>query len=426
MRRLKLTLLLAVLCAPAFAQHYYFPPPGMTYNPVTGAVGGGSYNATLLGTAFQLNGANGLSAVTDPGGGFSLFVGQGAGTNAGVAGAAKGFFTCMGFNSCGGAGGGNINPGVNIENTAFGWSAGSLWTTGQFDTALGTGAMRNETTGTNNVAVGADSMGLSVGAGNSVGVGVNTLKNGAPSQSVAIGVADLQGGATSTAVNDIAIGFNAMSSAALTTAQQDVAVGFQSMANATTASQDVAVGYNSLNAALTDTNNTGLGFRAGQNTNGGTVNTFVGAFAGMANVNGSNNTVVGARSSAPGAMGSGNILLGANLDLLTTSTSNEINLGGLIFYNNASVAAPAVTACGTSPSIDAHANNRSGTVTVGTVAAASCTVTFAGSGYTTWNHCRVTSQTTLAAFAYSYTKTVLTVTGTSLVGDLFDYDCDGY
>lgn len=86
--------------------------------------------------------------------------------------------------------------------------------------------------------------------------------------------------------------------------------------------------------------------------------------------------------------------------------------------------APTVSACGTGPAIDAHATDGTGTVTVGTIAAASCTVTF-NLPYSTWNHCRVTSQSTIASFAYSYTLSVITVTGTSLVGDKFDYDCDG-
>lgn len=85
---------------------------------------------------------------------------------------------------------------------------------------------------------------------------------------------------------------------------------------------------------------------------------------------------------------------------------------------------PVVSACGTGPAIDGHATDSAGTVTVGTVAAASCTVTFAAA-FSTWNHCRVTSQSTIASFAYSYTLAAITVTGTSLVGDKFDYDCDG-
>lgn len=86
-------------------------------------------------------------------------------------------------------------------------------------------------------------------------------------------------------------------------------------------------------------------------------------------------------------------------------------------------AAPAVSSCGTSPSIDANATDTVGTVTVGS-STASCTITFAVA-YATFNHCRVTSQQNLAAFAYSYTKTAITVTATALGGDVVDYNCDG-
>lgn len=85
--------------------------------------------------------------------------------------------------------------------------------------------------------------------------------------------------------------------------------------------------------------------------------------------------------------------------------------------------APAVSACGTSPSIDSHATDASGTVTVGSTAT-SCTITF-NVAYVTYNHCRVTSGSTLTAFAYSYTKTAITVAATALGGDLVDYECDG-
>lgn len=85
--------------------------------------------------------------------------------------------------------------------------------------------------------------------------------------------------------------------------------------------------------------------------------------------------------------------------------------------------APAVTSCGGSPSIDGNASDSSGTVTVGSVAT-TCTVTFA-SAYTTFNHCRVVSQSSISGLAYSYTKTAITVTASVLGGDLFDYECDG-
>jgi hypothetical protein len=111
----------------------------------------------------------------------------------------------------------------------------------------------------------------------------------------------------------------------------------------------------------------------------------------------------------------------------TANPTTEFQGTGLITINPHvaySGASPIVSACGTGPTIDAHASDNTGTVNVGTVAAASCTVTFA-SAFTTWNHCRITSQSTIASFAYSYTLAAITVTGTSLVGDKFDYQCDG-
>lgn len=103
------------------------------------------------------------------------------------------------------------------------------------------------------------------------------------------------------------------------------------------------------------------------------------------------------------------------------NAGSKLTIGGHYAYNTG---LPVVSACGTSPSIDAHATDSSGTVTVGTVSASSCTITFANA-YSTWNHCRVTSQGVVASLAYSYTLSAITVTATSLVGDLLDYGCDG-
>jgi len=85
--------------------------------------------------------------------------------------------------------------------------------------------------------------------------------------------------------------------------------------------------------------------------------------------------------------------------------------------------APTLSACGGSPSIDANASDFSGRVTVGS-AATSCTVTFANA-FGTYNHCNVTSETTLAAFTYSYNLSAITISATTLSADVVDYSCDG-
>lgn len=137
----------------------------------------------------------------------------------------------------------------------------------------------------------------------------------------------------------------------------------------------------------------------------------------------SNNSALGNNSYGVGGTWNAG---GASINLGTSNTSGQNSgkaflLTGIGFVGTA----PVVSACGTGPAIDANATNLSGTVTVGTVAAATCTVTFASSGFTTYDHCSVTPQTPLATFAYSYTKTAITVTAASLIGEVFDYRCDG-
>lgn len=84
--------------------------------------------------------------------------------------------------------------------------------------------------------------------------------------------------------------------------------------------------------------------------------------------------------------------------------------------------APAITACGSSPSIDAQANDISGTVTAGS-GATGCVITF-NAAYGSYNHCRVTFESSLTAASYSYTKTAITLAATALSGNI-DYECDG-
>lgn len=106
---------------------------------------------------------------------------------------------------------------------------------------------------------------------------------------------------------------------------------------------------------------------------------------------------------------------GANVGSMTSSAAGHMRVP-------ANGSAPAISACGGSPAIDANANDASGTVTFGS-AATTCTITF-NIAYTTFAHCLVTFQSSLAAEAYSYTRTAITITATALSGNA-DYRCDG-
>ena len=306
------------------------------------------------------------------GGTENLFIGDKAG--AGFSGSSS-YNTGIGLFSCGGGG-------TNV---------------GSHNTCLSVDAGRNISGNVGSNVMLGDGAGRNVASSNNVFIG-----------SLAVGSSSVNNAGLVTGGYNVAIGYSALNS--LSTANQTTAVG--SLAGSgNNGGGNVFVGYNSSSATGSNVQDTFIGYQAGKNATGGFSNVLIGwNVASSTYVNGSND-----------------IIIGANLDTLGPSTNNEINIGGLLFYNNNSTAAPAVSACGASPSIDAHANNRSGTVTVGTGATASCTVTFAGTGYATWNHCRVTPQTaSLVAFGYSYTTTVLTVTGTSITSAKFDYDCDGY
>jgi hypothetical protein len=408
MTKLSKIIAIAALLLPGIASAQFYN----IFGPVTGLMVGNvnspqttlatsaNVTATWVGTncatgaVLELNG-NCIPAVVlaDSLADLSYAFGPGALVGANLSTALKGYVVAFGEDAVGGAGAG-YNPGaVNAEITAIGWRTGSSLTTGTFDTYIGTGVGRSETTGTNNTGVGVDTQGLSVGDTSCVGVGVGAEKTGTCSTSVALGNSVLIGQASSAYSANVGVGSNVLSSASLTTASNETAIGANALANEQNGNYNLAAGTNAGQACTT-----------------------------------CQHMVILAPTSSAAVCGTGSndIIIGYLQDCLAAGTSGEIDIGGLLFYNMASVSAPAVTACGTTPAIDTHANNRSGTVTVGTGAAASCTITFAGGGYTTWNHCRVTSQASIAAFAYSYTLTVITVTATSLLTDKIDYDCDGF
>lgn len=266
-----------------------------------------------------------------------------------------------------------VNNTSGFGNTALGYLSGQNITTGSGIVAIGTGAAQTATTGNSNILISAD------------------VFSGNTQEGVCVG------GTTKCGTTDTAIGYHALS------------------ATASDSRGNTAVGAFSLSSS----NGTG-----GSN---GRFNAAVGYLSGVTITTGYDNTILGTNvASTTLTTGHDNIIIGtsATIDALSASQANEINIGGLIFGNANSLAAP-VPLGGTSPTIDAHANNKSGTVTFGSGALTSGTITFAGSGYGTWNHCRVTPHATLAAFGYSYSLTAITVTATTLTSAVVDYDCDG-
>lgn len=263
--------------------------------------------------------------------------------------------------------------------------------------------------GTYTVTNFAHGIGLTIASTN-IAVGI-AIVNGTQTQSIGVGTGALNGQSSTNSTDNIAFGDNAVGgNGALTTGSHNTGFGTSSLAALTTGSANIAIGTSAGNNITTGSNNSTFGSSSGDGLTTGSFNVCLGQFTCSSNAN----------------TGNSNIVIGAGLDVTASGIGNQIDIGGIVFYNNTTAAAPAVTACGTSPSIDSRANNKSGTVTSGSGVLTSCTVTLAGSGYITWNHCRVTPHQSDAGFAYSYTKTVIMVTATSLTSEVFDYDCDGY
>lgn len=99
-------------------------------------------------------------------------------------------------------------------------------------------------------------------------------------------------------------------------------------------------------------------------------------------------------------------------------------IAGHFSYSGSVPSITAGAACGTgTPVIESHSTDNAGTVTIGTVAT-SCVITFANA-FSTYNHCRVTSQGVISGLAYVYTKSAITISASVLGGDTVDYNCDG-
>lgn len=114
----------------------------------------------------------------------------------------------------------------------------------------------------------------------------------------------------------------------------------------------------------------------------------------------------------------GTLQVTATTTIGTATTTFQIFANGHI---NATGTLPTVSSCGSTPVI--RGTDVAGEVTVGTGIVASCTVTFQFA-YAAKPICQLTPETAgIASLAYSYTTSTITFTGTSLTGDLVDFDC---
>lgn len=118
------------------------------------------------------------------------------------------------------------------------------------------------------------------------------------------------------------------------------------------------------------------------------------------------------------------ILGGAARADVVSAPLSQFGAGGVPDHlATAQATAPALTSCGTSPSI--VGTDTAGEVTLGTGTPTGCTITF-NVAYVAAPYCVVTWQATpLASQSYTISNTAITLTQTATSSDKVDYICIG-
>jgi hypothetical protein len=126
----------------------------------------------------------------------------------------------------------------------------------------------------------------------------------------------------------------------------------------------------------------------------------------------------------------------ANTDLLINRTETAVGSGAQLLFDaqvggvskfrvtnkghiNTNGTAPALTSCGTSPTIVTGSNDNSGTFTMGATGTG-CVVTFS-TAYTNTPSCQVTAQTLANMVSYTKTNAAITLVGSP---GTYDYEND--
>lgn len=100
---------------------------------------------------------------------------------------------------------------------------------------------------------------------------------------------------------------------------------------------------------------------------------------------------------------------------------NFIEYLDTIGHHRVTGSTPALTSCGTSPSISG--TDIAGLVTMGTVTPTGCVITFANA-HTNVPYCTVTWQANLASMQYTISATAITLVQTATSSNKVNYRCD--
>ena len=223
--------------------------------------------------------------------------------------------------------------GNNFGNAFFGYLAGSLNTTGYYNTASGSYALYSNTTGNGNTANGGLALYSNTLGTNNTANGFHTLNdNTTGSYNTATGAAALMSNTTgnfNTANGNEALNKNL-------TGYSNTAVGVSALTNNTTGANNTANGYNSLMFNTSGNQNAAFGFDALQHNTTGNSNTANGEYALSENTIGIANTAYGSNTLTNNITGNLNTALGSYANVSTDGLSNAtaIGSGAIVNENN--------------------------------------------------------------------------------------------
>lgn len=186
--------------------------------------------------------------------------------------------------------------GTGRGNSALGYFALSINSSGISNTAVGAWTLQQNTTGNRNSAFGAGSLTQNISGKENTALGSDALgRNDLGNDNTAIGVTALY--------NNLGGGYN------------------------------TGVGVSSLYYNTTGSWNTGLGMNSLYNNTIGSFNTALGRDAISANTTGNRNIAIGYRAGSNLTTGSDNIIIGNSIALPAVNSSSFLNIGNAIFGN---------------------------------------------------------------------------------------------
>jgi hypothetical protein len=219
---------------------------------------------------------------------------------------------------------GNVTPAAGTFTTVTGSNDASLngLTVGRgagavsTNTAVGASALPANTTGNFNTSIGFQSLFTNTTGGQNTAIGLNTLYTNNGNYNVAVGVGAMQ--ANTSGSNNSAFGTGSL--AANTTASNNTAVGYQAGYTNTTGTQNVHLGLNAGYTNSTGNFNIYIGSETGKIATGSN-NLFIGYNSGYNMTTGAKNTLVGA---FPGSSGGLDIRTASNYAVISDGDGNRL------------------------------------------------------------------------------------------------------